>query len=150
MNQRIGGTEDLTGMEFLQKLIAENGRSPMQEVMSLNVVAAGDGWADVKGVPQPAFNNPMGRTHGGFAATLIDTALGCAVASKQGRGVRFGTVELKINYVGKIDSTTGPVLCHATVLHAGRTMLTAEAKVTDQAGKLLAHGSGTFLVFPEK
>jgi uncharacterized protein (TIGR00369 family) len=139
-----------TGLAFLAELIANNDRSPMQDLMNLRVLAAGDGWAEVQGTPLERFNNPMGRSHGGFAATLIDTALGCAVMSKLAASVGFGTIELKVNYVGKIDPATGPVLARATVLHAGRNMFTADAKVTDKAGKLLAHGSGTFLIFPEK
>jgi acyl-coenzyme A thioesterase PaaI-like protein len=69
--------------------------------------------------------------------------------TKLGKGVGYGTVELKVNFVRKIDLETGPLLLPANVLHAGRTMLTAECKVADAAGLLYAHGSGTFLVYPK-
>ena len=64
-------------------------------------------------------------------------------------GVGYTTVELKVNYVGKIDASVKRLLCTGTVIHAGRTMLTADAKLTDESGKLYAHGSGTFLVYPK-
>ncbi|MFO1034601.1 MAG: PaaI family thioesterase [Hyphomicrobiales bacterium] len=122
----------------------------MQETMAMNVLAAGEGWAEVVGHPRQEFNNPMGRTHGGYAATLIDTALGCAVMSVQSKGVRFGTVELEGELRGENRPRDWPRHLPRHTLHAGRTMLTAEAKVVDGAGKLLAHGSGTFLVFPKQ
>jgi acyl-CoA thioesterase len=89
------------------------------------------------------------RLHGGYAATLIDSATGCAVQTKLQAGVGYGTIELKVNYVRKIDAEVGRLLCTGTVIHAGRTMLTADAKLTDENGKLYAHGSGTFLVYPQ-
>ncbi len=68
--------------------------------------------------------------------------------TKLAAGVGYGTIELKVNYVRKIDASVGRLLCTGIVIHAGRTMFTAEAKVVDENGKLYAHGSGTFLVYP--
>jgi len=141
---------EMTGLEFLRELIARGDASPMGQLMNLRVVEVSEGRAVVEGIPDARFYNTMRRMHGGFAATLIDTGLGCAVMSKLGKGVGYGTIELKVNFVRKIDVETGPVICTATVLHAGRTMLTAECKVTDKAGQLCAHGSGTFLVYPKQ
>jgi len=141
--------ENLTGLEFLRAMMTGGDASSMGNTMNQRVVEAGDGFAVVEGIPEEKFYNTMRRIHGGFAATLLDTALGCAVMSKLGKGVGYGTIELKVNYVRKIDVATGPVLCHANVLHTGRTMLTAEGKVADAAGLLYAHGSGTFLVYPK-
>ena len=140
---------ELTGIDFLRELIARGDASPMGETMNLKVIEAGDGLAVVQGIPDARFYNTMRRMHGGFAASLIDTGLGCAVMTKLGKGVCYGTVELKVSLVRKIDVETGPLFCTGTVLHAGRTMLTAEAKVADTAGVLYAHGSGTFLVYPK-
>jgi acyl-CoA thioesterase len=70
------------------------------------------------------------------------------VQTKLARGVGYGTIELKVNYVSKLVAETGRLVCTAMVLHAGRTMLTSEAKVAGPDGKLYAHGSGTFLVIP--
>lgn len=140
---------ELSGLDFLRDLIARGDASPMGNTLNQRVVEAGDGTALVEGVPDARFFNTMRRMHGGFIAALIDTGLGCAVMTKLGKGVGYGTVELKVNYVRKVDLETGPLLCRANVLHAGRTMLTAECKVADAAGLLYAHGSGTFLVYPK-
>lgn len=140
---------EMTGLEFLRDLISRGDASPMGNTMNQAVVEAGDGTAVVEAIPDARFFNTMQRMHGGFVATLIDTGLGCAVMTKLGKGVGYGTVELKVNYVRKVDLETGPLLCRANVLHAGRTMLTAECKVADAAGLLYAHGSGTFLVYPK-
>ncbi len=140
---------EMTGLEFLRDLISRGDASPMGNTMNQTVVEAGDGTAVVEAIPDARFFNTMRRMHGGFVATLIDTGLGCAVMTKLGKGVGYGTVELKVNYVRKVDLETGPLLCRANVLHAGRTMLTAECKVADAAGLLYAHGSGTFLVYPK-
>jgi uncharacterized protein (TIGR00369 family) len=138
-----------SGLDHLRRAIAEKSWSNMGQLMGLAVIDAGDGWADVEGRPSDRFYNTMMRLHGGWAATLIDTALGYAVATKLPAKTGFGTVELKVNYVRKIDVAAGPLVCRGTVLHAGRTMLTAEAKVADGKGVLYAHGSGTFLVYPK-
>lgn len=141
--------EQLTGLEYLQEMIKRGDATPMGKTMNLRIVDARDGFATVEGIPDERFYNSMRRMHGGFVASLIDTGLGCAVMTKLGKGVGYGTIELKVNYVRKVDVETGPLLCTSNVLHAGRTMLTAECKVADAAGKLYAHGSGTFLVYPK-
>jgi uncharacterized protein (TIGR00369 family) len=139
-----------TGMEFLQAVMADGHRSPMADIFGFDLVEVADGTATVTAIPAEKFYNPMRRVHGGFAAALIDSALGCAVMTKLGKGIAYGTIELKVNFVRKIDVNTGTLSCRATVLHAGRTMFTAEARVVDQHGKLYAHGSGTFLIYPNK
>jgi uncharacterized protein (TIGR00369 family) len=128
--------------------LAQWKRSAMAETMDMRLIALGDGTATFEAVPGPRFYNPQMRVHGGYAATLIDSAMGCAVQTKLAPDTGYGTIELKVNYVRKIDAATGRLLCTGTVLHAGRTMFTADAKLTDEAGKLYAHGSGTFLVYP--
>ena len=140
---------EMTGLEFLRELIARGDASPMGQTMNLKILEADDGRAVVQGTPDERFFNTMRRMHGGFVASLIDTGLGGAVMTKLGKGVGYGTIELKVNFVRKIDVEIGPVICTGTVLHAGRTMLTAEAKVADRTGLLYAHGSGTFLVYPK-
>ena len=139
----------LSGLEYLRKLIGERQASPMATALDMRLIAADEGTATFEAFPSARFNNPQKRLHGGYAATLIDSAMGCAVQTKFAAGIGFGTVELHVNYVRRIDVATGRLLCVGTVLHWGRTMSTAEAKVTDEAGKLYAHGSGTFLVYPK-
>jgi uncharacterized protein (TIGR00369 family) len=134
-------------LDYLQRLIARNLRSPMAEAMNMRLIEASHGSATFEAFPSACFYNPQRRMHGGYVATLLDSALGCAVQSVLPANEGYGTIELKVNYVRKLTAETGRILCRATVLHAGRRMQTAEAKVTDEAGNLYAHGSGTFLVY---
>jgi uncharacterized protein (TIGR00369 family) len=149
MNDMSDDFERLSGLEFLRKLIDDWHGSPMATALDMRLIAADDGTATFEAFPSEKFYNPQARVHGGYAATLIDSAMGCAVQTRMAAGVGFGTVELKVNFVRKIDAATGRLLCTGTVLHLGRTMSTAEAKVVDANGKLYAHGSGTFLVYPK-
>ena len=140
----------LSGLELMNKLMREGDQSPMAETMGLKIISVADGEVKVSAMPLPKFYNPMMRIHGGFTATLIDNCMGSAVLTKLAAATGVGTVVLNVNYIRKIDVSTGELIATGTVLHAGRTMLTAEAKVTDKAGKLYAHGTGTFLVYPKE
>jgi uncharacterized protein (TIGR00369 family) len=132
----------------LQRLITNWHNSHMATTMGLRLVAAGDGYAVIEAVAAEKFYNPQMRAHGGFAATIIDSAMGCAVFTRLPQDVGYGTIEMKVNYVGKLDASVGIISCRAQVIHAGRTLFTAEARLTGPTGKLYAHGSGTFLVYP--
>ena len=149
MNDMQNDFERLSGLELLRQMIARRQNSPMADTMAMRIVAAEPGTATFEATPDEKFYNPQSRLHGGYAATLIDSAMGCAVQTRMPAGVAFGTIELKINYVRKITVETGKLLCTGTLLHFGRTMCTAEAKVLDTRGVLYAHGSGTFLVYPK-
>lgn len=138
----------LSGLDYLRQRIKDWHGSAMAETMNMRLIAVEDGSATFEGFPSPRYYNPQMRLHGGYAATLIDSATGCAVQTKLPAGAGYGTIELKVNYVRKIDAETGRLLCTGTVIHAGRTMFTADARVVDENGKLYAHGSGTFLVYP--
>lgn len=137
-----------SGLDYLRQRIRDWHGSAMAETMDMRLIAVADGEATFEAFPSPRFYNPQQRVHGGYAATLIDSATGCAVQTKLAAGVGYGTIELKVNYVRKITAETGRLLCTGTVIHSGRTMFTAEARIVDEAGKLYAHGSGTFLVYP--
>jgi uncharacterized protein (TIGR00369 family) len=137
-----------SGLDYLKQRIGDWHGSAMAETMNMRLIDAGDGSATFEAFPSAKFYNPQMRLHGGYAATLIDSALGCAVQTKLPVNVGYGTIELKVNYVRKIDESNGRLVCVGKVIHAGRTMFTAEARIVDAKGKLCAHGSGTFLVFP--
>ena len=141
-------TTPLSGLDYLRQRIKDWHGSAMAETMNMRLIAVEEGSATFEGFPSPRYYNPQMRLHGGYAATLIDSATGCAVQTKLPAGAGYGTIELKVNYVRKIDAETGRLLCTGTVIHAGRTMFTADARVVDENGKLYAHGSGTFLVYP--
>ena len=137
------------GLDYLKAHLDNWQGSAMADTMNIRLIDVSDGSATFEGNPSPKYYNPQKRLHGGYVATLIASALGCSVQTKLPFGTGYGTIELKVNYVRKIDTHTGRLLCTANVLHAGRTMFTAEAKVVDEQGKLHAHGSGTFLVYPK-
>ena len=140
--------EQLSGLEFLKRMIADWHGSAMANALDMRLIEVSDGTALFEAHPSEKFYNPQNRMHGGYAATLIDSAMGCEVQTNMAPGIGFGTIELKVNFVRKLVAETGRLLCTGTILHYGRAMCTAEAKVHDAAGKLYAHGSGTFLVYP--
>lgn len=95
---------------------------------------------------RPDFANPLGTVHGGIAATLLDSVMGCAVHTTLPAGVGYTTLELKVNYI-RTAQTNGRVLtAEGTVIHAGRRTATAEGKVLDDRGKLIAHATTTCLI----
>src|SRR4029079_7684151 len=97
--------------------------------------------------PDEYHYNPIGVVHGGLAATLLDSALGCAVQSTLPAGTGYTTLELKTNFVRPMTRDTGRVLCEATVLHSGSRIATAEGRVfVADTGKLIAHGTTTCMV----
>lgn len=149
MSAEQHGHQTQSGLDYLRERLKDWHGSAMAETMNMRLIAVDDGSATFEGIPSPKYYNPQMRLHGGYAATLIDSATGCAVQTKLPAGVGYGTIELKVNYVRKIDEHVGRLICTGTVIHAGRSMLTAEAKLTDEKGKLYAHGSGTFLVYPK-
>ena len=141
---------DNSGIEQLRRMAETTVLGPMMRLMKQSIVDVGPGSATVESIPSAEFENSMRRMHGGFVATLIDSALGCAVMTVLPAGTGYGTVDMSVKFVRKIDVATGPLLAKANVVHAGRTMVTAETKVMDKEGKIYAHGLGTFLVYPTK
>lgn len=95
---------------------------------------------------RPDFANPLGTVHGGIAATLLDSAMGCAVHTTLAAGVGYTTLELKVNYIRAARTDRQTLTAEGTVIHAGRRTATAEGKVLDDQGKLIAHATTTCLV----
>ncbi|WP_038170203.1 PaaI family thioesterase [Tomitella biformata] len=96
--------------------------------------------------PRADFSNPLGSVHGGICATLLDSVMGCAVHSTLPAGVGYTTLELKLNYIRTVPLDAEEITGHGTVIHVGRTTATAEGKVFDSAGRLVAHGTTTCLI----
>lgn len=140
---------NLTGREYLEKLIEGPGASPMGQTLDMRLVAVGEGTATFEGRPTERHLNPQGAVHGGWFATILDSAMGCAVQSRLGKGVNFGTVEMKVNFIRPMSVATGVVRCHRRVIHGGRRTSVVEARLEDQSGRLLAIGTGTFMVHEE-
>lgn len=92
--------------------------------------------------------NPIGSVHGGVVATLLDSAMGCAVNTTLQQGVGYTTAELKVNFIRPVTFNAGVVRCEGKIIHSGARTATAEGRVTDAAGKLYAHATTTCLIFP--
>lgn len=150
MNMSGRDSKAETGLEAVRRKLQTGELSAMHGHMNMKTVEVGLGTAVIEATALPQFENAYGRTHGGFAATLIDTALGVAVMAHLPADAAAGTVDLNVKYVRKIEPATGRLLAKGRVVHGGRTMVTAEARVEDEKGVLYAHGSGTFLVYQKQ
>ena len=120
---------------------------PIGKTLNFWLTEAGQGAAVFEGEPKLDFYNPLGGVHGGWAATLLDSAMGCAVLSTLAAGQGSTTIEFKLNCIRPINAATGRVRCEGRVVNVGRTIATSEGKLFDAAGKLLAHGTETCLIF---
>jgi uncharacterized protein (TIGR00369 family) len=139
----------MSGRELLQGII--DGRfpaPPISEVVSFQLVAVGEGTAVFEGEPGGQHLNPMGIVHGGWTMTLIDSAAGCAAHTLLPAGVGYTTVETKVNFSRTIRADSGRVRCEGRVINQGRQIISAEAVVKGQDGRVLAHGTSTLLVLP--
>lgn len=139
----------LSGMDYIRAIFAgELPPPPIAELMGFRGVSAEPGSAVFEMEPGPQHYNPIGSVHGGVALTLLDSAMGCAVHTLLEAGVGYTTLELKTNFVRPIKADTGVIRCEGTVIHGGSRVATAEGRITDASGKLLAHGTTTCLIFP--
>jgi uncharacterized protein (TIGR00369 family) len=139
------------GLPFLKDIIdGKLPQAPMCATLGFYLAEAGEGFAAFEGLPEFRHYNPIGTVHGGFAATLLDSALGCAVFSTMAKGEAWTTLELKLNMVRPIGKDTGQMRAEGRIIHRGRTVATAGGTLTDRAGKLYAHASTTCMVFPAK
>jgi len=137
----------LSGLEFLQKIAAgELPPPPIAALLNFELEELNEGHAVFAVEPQEYHYNPIGVVHGGLAATLLDSAMGCAVQSKLPAGAGYTTLEIKVNFVRAMTSQTGRVRCEANLIHLGGRTATAEGRIEDQAGKLYAHGTTTCLI----
>lgn len=138
-----------TGLELLQRAVA--GDYPAATIagrMNFALVEVEEGRAVFRGLPGAQHLNPLGGVHGGWAATVMDSALGCCVHTLLERGEAYSTAEMKINYTRPITLQTGIVTCEGKVVHKGRTMAVSEARLVDAQGRLLAFGTETCAIFP--
>lgn len=120
---------------------------PMNDTMNIVLLEVGEGRVVFQGTPQARHYNPLRTIHGGWFATLLDSALGCAVQTLLPAGRKYTTAGLNINIVRSATLLTGPLRAVAEVVHGGRQLATATASVSDESGKLYAHASTTCFVF---
>jgi uncharacterized protein (TIGR00369 family) len=136
----------MTGLEQLQAMLATDAQPPIGRTLDFSLVEVGDGRAVFAGDPDARTYNPMGTVHGGYAATLLDSACGIAVHSKLAEGQSYTTLELKVAYHRAMSKDTGAVRAEGVVTSFGRRVAFAEAKLTDANGRLLASATSTLLV----
>jgi uncharacterized protein (TIGR00369 family) len=139
----------VSGLDLLRGIV--EGRypvAPMADTLGFRLVEVEEGRAVFAGVPGAPHLNPFGVAHGGYAATLLDSCMGCAVHSTLPAGTAYTTVEFKVTLLRAITTDTGAVRAEGRVLHGGRRIAAAEGRLTDAAGRLLAHGTTSCLVMP--
>ncbi|HEX8000542.1 MAG TPA: PaaI family thioesterase [Pyrinomonadaceae bacterium] len=138
----------LSGLEYLQKIVAgELPRPPISALMNFGLAELGEGRAVFTAEPAEYHYNPIGVVHGGLAATLLDSAMGCAVHTMLPAGAGYTTLEIKVNYVRALTAETGIVRCEAQVIYVGGRTATAGGRILDESGKLYAHGTTTCIIF---
>lgn len=142
---QVGGR---SGLQLFQALLAgEIPPPPMAVTLDFTLLRIEPGFAVFQG--QPGFNhyNPMGTVHGGWFATLLDSAMGCAVHSTLPAGKAYTTLELKLNLVRALSDAVPLVRAEGRLVHGGRQVATAEGRLVGPDGKLYAHASTTCLIF---
>jgi len=136
----------LSGLEQLRAFIAAGKRPGIAVSLDFDLVEVGDGTAVFGGLPGPHAYNPMGAVHGGYFATLLDSACGCAVHSKLTAQQGYTTLELKVAFHKPITAQTGRVRAEGRVVTIGRRVAFADANLVDASGRLYASATSTLLV----
>lgn len=145
----IEAMKSMSGLELMRAIM--EGRlpaPPMAGLMGFTMIEAEPGKAVFAGTPEFRHYNPGGAVHGGYAGTLLDSCMTCAVQTTLEAGWSCVTLEYKVNMVRPMTAETGLVRAEGTVIHPGRRTATAEGRMLDGEGRLLAHGTTTCLVFP--
>ena len=138
----------MSGLEFVQGLV--NGTLPLNtiaEILAYEVTEVASGRVVITCEPNGTHLNPAGTVHGGLSATLLDSCMGLAIRSTQEKGISSTTLEFKISLVRPITPETGLITAEGVVLNCGRRIGTAEGRIADRQGRLLAHGTTTCLIF---
>ncbi len=160
-NANIRGNGQFSGVIPLDVVAKEGGLSVMQGILEGRLPGASmartlnfwltnveEGLIVFTGTPSVDHLNPLGTIHGGWAATIMDSALACAVMTTIAPGEGYTTVEFKLNLTRPILPDMGELACEGRILHRGKTIATSEAYLRDSSGKLLAHGTETCAIFP--
>ena len=147
MTASILDITELSGLEVLSRMVAGELPPPtIADLLGMELVEVGEGRAVFRFVPDHRMMNPIGSIHGGIAATLLESPLGCAVHTTLPAGAGYTTAQLNLHYLRAMQPGMGEVRAVGTILHRGRKQSTAEGKLYDADGRLLAHGTTTCLV----
>jgi uncharacterized protein (TIGR00369 family) len=141
-----------SGLEFLRAIVDGTiAQPPISPTLGFVLIGAEEKVARFRGEPAEYLYNPMGGVHGGWACTLLDSAMGSAVMTTVDRDTGYTTSQLSIHLTGAIDVATGPVLVEGRVIHRGSRMVTAEGRLTSERnGRLLAHGTTSCVLLPRR
>jgi uncharacterized protein (TIGR00369 family) len=143
----LRAAQTMSGIAYLQAIQSgELPPPPIAALIGMTMLEVSEGRVVFSAEPAEYHYNPLGTAHGGIAATLLDSAMGCAVQSLLPAGTGYTTLEIKVNYLRPITSATGTVMCEGKIIHLGGRIATAEARLTDAIGKLYAHGTTTCLL----
>ncbi|MBR1153940.1 PaaI family thioesterase [Bradyrhizobium sp. JYMT SZCCT0428] len=140
--------KEMSGLEFVQGLA--DGTLPLNTIartLGYDVTEAASGRVVITAEPSDDHLNPAGTVHGGFSATLLDSCMGLAIQSTLEKGLGSTTLEFKTSLVRPITPETGTIRAEGIVLSSGRRVGTAEGRITDSKGRLLAQGTTTCLIF---
>ena len=139
------------GLEAMQAMLrGESPPPPIASTLDFLLIEVGAGTAVFQGTPLERHYNPLGSVHGGWFATLLDSAMGCAVHTMMPPGRGYTTAELSVNIVRAITDKVSRVRAEGRVIHCGRQLATAEARLVGPDGRLYAHATTTCLVFELK
>jgi len=139
----------MPGLDYLRAMIAgEIPPPPIIALMDMELVSAEPGVVTFSCEPNESHYNPIGTVHGGFVCTVLDSVAGCAVHSTLPVGMGYTSLEIKVNYLRAVSTTTGPLTAVGKVVKPGSRVAFAEATVTDAEGRLVATATSTLLVFP--
>ena len=137
----------MSGLELLQALVDQRLPSPpMAETMGFALTAVSEGEAEFQCAITRRHLNPFGTVHGGVALALLDSAAGCALHTLLLAGVGYASIETKVNYTAPLTLESGTVRAVGRILSKGKTIATAEAKLYEKNGQLVAHGSSTLMI----
>jgi uncharacterized protein (TIGR00369 family) len=140
----------ISGREFFDRMLrGDIPQPPMITLLGFRLVEVGDGLVVFAGRVNESLYNGLGVAHGGYAATMLDSAMSCAIATVLPAARVFTTVELKVNFTRPLRVETGEVRCEGRVLHRGSRMATSEGRIVDATGKLYAHGTTTCMLVSE-
>ncbi|MCF8466125.1 MAG: PaaI family thioesterase [Sneathiella sp.] len=139
--------KEMTGLQQMQAFIDGGTPPPIARTLDFDLADISHGKAVFKGIPGEKHLNPLGTVHGGYAATLLDSALGCSIHTVLEPGERYTTVDLNVKYLRAMMPGMGTVTVTAEVVHKGRKIATSEARILGEDGKLYATGNTTCAIF---
>jgi len=139
----------MAGIDLIRAMFAGDlPRAPIAVLLGFEGGDVGEGWVEFNGTPGSQHYNPLGTVHGGYAATLLDTCMGCAVHTTLKVGIGFTTIDMNVTYLRPMSANTGLVTARGEVITSGRRVATARGTLTDERGKLIATATTSCLVFP--